>query len=101
MQADRNLREIVDRHPGSTRAVRLILKEDIGGQISLQRAAREAAAAREGLETGQEIVAARRALAAVEPALARARTLLATVDPVRSSLGAKHVPGKDGARRPL
>jgi formylglycine-generating enzyme required for sulfatase activity len=75
VRVERNLREIVDRHPGSTLAVRLILKEDIGGQISLQRAAREAAAAREGLETGQEIVAARRALAAVEPALARARAL--------------------------
>jgi formylglycine-generating enzyme required for sulfatase activity len=75
VQVERTLREIVDRHPGSTLAVRLILQEDIGGQISLQRAAREAAAAREGLETGQEIVAARRALAAVEPALSRARAL--------------------------
>jgi hypothetical protein len=38
-------------------------------------AAREAAVACEGLTTGQEIVAARRALGAVEPALARARAL--------------------------
>jgi formylglycine-generating enzyme required for sulfatase activity len=75
VQVERNLRDIVDRHAGSGLAVRLILKEDIGGQMSLLRAAREAASAREGLEISQDVVAARRALDALEPSLARARGL--------------------------
>lgn len=75
VQVERNLRDIVDRHAGSGLAVRLILKEDIGGQISLLRAAREAAAANEGLAVTQDVVAARRALDALEPSLARARGL--------------------------
>ena len=74
VQVERNLRDIVDRHAGSGLAVRLILKEDIGG-ISLLRAAREAAAAREGLAVAQDVVAARRALDALEPSLARAREI--------------------------
>jgi formylglycine-generating enzyme required for sulfatase activity len=75
VQVERNLRDIVDRHAGSGLAVRLILKEDIGGQVSLLRAAREAASAREGLEISQDAVAARRALDALEPSLARAREI--------------------------
>lgn len=75
VQVERNLRDIVERHAGSGLAVRLILKEDIGGQMSLLRAAREAAPAREGVEISQDVVAARRALDALEPSLARARGL--------------------------
>lgn len=70
---DRNLREIVDRHPGSGLAVRLVLGEEIDRRFSLRRAASEVAEARERLEVGQDVVGARRLLEPLDSALSRAR----------------------------
>lgn len=73
LHVDRNMRAIVDRYPGSSLAVRLVLGERIGDKMSLKQVAEALASVRDDLDVATQRAGAQRALSALRPALVRAR----------------------------